>query len=173
MQKGMEMIKEFFSAILIWVALLTPFAVCAESSAVTAEERIGDYLADWMRDCSQARQDRALALVPLVVSISDEYGIDPVLVAVMVSAESSWIPGAVGPKGELGLLQVHGRALRGAERTTEGLLRAGVEWFAHCVDAAEGDPQRAIAVYMTGKPEAKMFPAARRRWNTYTKWREQ
>jgi hypothetical protein len=65
------------------------------------------------------------------------------------------------------LLQVDGVALKGSERTTQGLLRAGIWWFAYCVALTDGDERRAIAIYMTGNPKTKVFRAAQRRWDSY------
>lgn len=43
---------------------------------------------------------------PLVVEVADRYGVDPRLIAAVITVESRWDPDAVGAHGERGLMQI-------------------------------------------------------------------
>jgi len=61
----------------------------------------------------------------------------PALVLALAFRESSWRPDAVGRRGPLGLLQVHGRATEGLPRREvlepRTNIRLGVRWLDRCV----------------------------------------
>lgn len=60
----------------------------------------------------------------------------PALLVALAFRESSWRPDAVGPRGELGLLQVHGRALGGTDRSAAVQPATNVELGARWLDTA-------------------------------------
>src|SRR5688572_18916899 len=50
----------------------------------------------------------------------------PALIVALAFRESSWRPDAVGRRGEVGLMQVHGRAMGGLDRTQASDPRVNV-----------------------------------------------
>ena len=69
-------------------------------------EKIDRFLTWWFAEVDQRKLKRARALVPTLLDATEEHGVNPSLVAAMVSLESSWQPAAMGKLGERGLLQV-------------------------------------------------------------------
>ena len=92
---------------------------------------VENYLRWFFKNSKSYKFEDAKKFVPLVVAAAQEAGIDPLLAAVVISCESTWIPRATGTKGEVGLMQVHGLAAAGYDVTTvEGNLAAGCHWLA-------------------------------------------
>lgn len=111
--------------------------------------------------------------IPLVVAYSKEFGVDPLLVATVISHESGWRANVVGKsRSEIGLMQVHGVARGEALRrriplsTPRGQLVAGVSWLKRGLDKCD-DTVKALGWYMTGK--CKNIRAARMRHRHYLK----
>lgn len=72
-----------------------------------------------------------------VLDAAKEEGIDPLLLAVTISAESSWIENVRGDKGEIGLCQIMPKSpfAKGKDLATrQGLLRACSSVLKHCSD---------------------------------------
>lgn len=66
-------------------------------------------------------------------------GIDPALFIAMAYKESSFDTAARGQLGELGLVQVHGKARRGCElETAEGQASCGAQWLARVIQECGG-----------------------------------
>jgi soluble lytic murein transglycosylase-like protein len=104
------------------------------------------------RNVGPQKRNRALALVPLVIEAAHKAGIDPLLLAHRVSAESSWRQSVVGDAGERGLVQVHGVAAKGYDLTTpRGQLEAGAAWLRACLDMCNGDLTQSITAYRVGR----------------------
>lgn len=77
------------------------------------------------------RWTEAEAFEKVLIGAALDNGIDPALFIAMAYRESSFETTARGRMGELGLVQVHGKAARGCELTTaEGQARCGAAWLA-------------------------------------------
>jgi hypothetical protein len=66
-------------------------------------------------------------------------GLDPALLIAMAYKESSFVVSARGQLGELGLVQVHGKATRGCDLgTPEGQAQCGAKWLSRVVQECGG-----------------------------------
>jgi hypothetical protein len=155
-------------ALLIIAALLVSERVrCAESvpevgfewatTTETAETKIGSWLEIFFARCNPRKLDAAKKLIPSVVEAAQEHGVNPYLVAAMVSLESSWQPIAVGKLGEIGLLQVMGSDAKTVEEQLDHGLTILVAAHAEC-----GSTIGAVSKYATGR-SCKPYRGARLR----------
>lgn len=120
--------------------------------AVTVVE---SYLDWWFRRTDGKRLAKARELVPLVVAAAQKESLDPLLVAVVISYESSWAVGAAGAVGEVGLMQVHGLAVGDHDVTTiEGNLAAGCAWLASRIQKY-GSLEAGVGAYIGFSEHAK------------------
>jgi len=152
--------------ILILTLMLAAFVVRADDA-----DELRAYITDFMRPISKTRVYKkrlaaALNLVPVVIEHSKAQKIDPLLVAVIISYESSWDFTAVGKLGERGLMQTHGRAARGFDMTDPAQqIAAGCAHLARALRDCQGDLSGALSRYGTG---GECRPVAR-----FVKWRLQ
>ena len=106
------------------------------SDEVDHEAILSSYLDWFFRQTDGKRLKKAKTFIPQVVTASLREGLDPLLTGVNISYESTWNPSAVGSKGEVGLMQVHGKATEGFDVTTiDGNLAAGCRWLASRIRA--------------------------------------
>jgi soluble lytic murein transglycosylase-like protein len=111
---------------------------------------------------SSVKTNKALKLIPLVVEHSNQYKIDPLLTAVIIACESSWLPKSNGGVGEKGLMQVHGVAAKGFDLTKpSGQIEAGVKHFRRALDKCDQDLSKAFKAYATGKCNGNYDPKRR------------
>ena len=83
----------------------------------------------------------------------------PGLLAVLAFRESSWRPGAIGARGEVGLVQLHGAALAGETREAaadpDANLRLGLAWLKRsafmCRLAGRDTVEAALSMYGSGR----------------------
>lgn len=68
--------------------------------------KIDRFLGWFFASVNPRKLTRARALVPTLLDATEEHGVNPSIVAAMVTLESSWQPAAMGKLGEVGLLQV-------------------------------------------------------------------
>lgn len=103
----------------------------SEREEATDEVVVERYLKEFFRNVKHRYFEEARQYVPQVVAAAKAERLDPLLVAIVVSAESTWKPKAVGAVGEIGLMQVQGVATKGFDvSTVEGNLAAGCAWLA-------------------------------------------
>lgn len=155
------------------IAALGTVALAQElDREATATAEVTRYVEDWAANLPPKFRRRALAQVSSVAQWSARYEIDPLLVAVLVSLESSWRVDARGKVGEIGLLQIHPRnrrALEGADMSTgNGQIEAGVKWLRFCVEQCGGDLRRGLNAYATGHCSPEWRGLAYR-WRLYQK----
>ena len=145
----------------------TPPALASDTQTVSDTKAVSDYIRYFKRNVKPSLQRRALKLVPLIVSISKKYKIDPMLVTIMIRFESSFVPGVVGAVlGERGLLQVHGVALKGRKlATVADEIDAGVLYLVACQRRCKNDLW-AINRYMSGRC-MPVFRNPRKRYKHY------
>lgn len=119
------------------------------------------YMDYFFRKTDGTRREKAKKLVPLVVAAAQKENLDPLLVAVIISFESTWEVGASGGIGEVGLMQVHGLATEGFDvATVEGNLAAGCRWLASRIERC-GSVEAGVAAYIGGNERAKRSAAFR------------
>jgi len=104
-----------------------------------------------MRSYEQRKAD-ALGTIPLIIKFCDQYDIDPLLVAVVMTFESSWRPNVTGSRGELGVMQTMPRHFRSFDLSTpEGQIHAGVSHLRASLDACGGDLEQGLNYYGSGR----------------------
>ena len=104
-------------------------------------------------------------LVAIIVHISEEYNIDPMLMIATLYRESSFKMNVTGKIGEKGMGQVHGLAKRGCEMSTAyGQIDCAARWI-HRMELKCGSVHGAVSAYLSGKckPTGKVLAALRRR----------
>lgn len=70
------------------------------------EAKIDKFLGWFFQNVNPRKLKQARSLVPTLLDATERHGVNPSLVAAMVTLESSWQPASVGKLGEVGLLQV-------------------------------------------------------------------
>jgi hypothetical protein len=109
-------------AILVWLALWLPPVQAAETETKTLVAYV-----DWFHRSVQAsRSQTAKELIPTVITYAKKYNLDPLLVACLISFESSWRSRA-GALNEIGYMQIMpGKWSEQFELTTQrGQIEAG------------------------------------------------
>ena len=149
---------KFIIDLIFILLLLGVVAYVNEVEANTGDaERVGAYVSDFLKNAPQ-RRARALELVPVVVAESRAKDFDPMLIAVMISLESSWKVNVTGGIGEVGLLQVvpGGVCAKGQDLTTgEGQIRAGINCLKLSRDACGDDLEQILTMYASGRCVSK------------------
>ncbi len=115
----------------------------------------------YRRRSSAKTQRRFLETLPFgadIARVADEAHIDGLLIAAMVEAESQFDPGAVSPRGALGLMQVMPSTALDADLSvpTEN-LRAGAQYVAKLLDRYDGDLRLSLAAYNAGPGNVRRF----------------
>ena len=129
----------------------------APTASTPDQEAILTSYVEWFfSKTNKAGLKPAKKLIPLVIAAAEKENLDPLLVAVVISCESSWKVGAVGRShGEVGLMQLHGQAKRGFDVTTvEGNLAAGCRWLASRIEKY-GSVERGVRHYIGFSERAK------------------
>jgi len=111
------------------------FSLACVPAHADARDELEEYVKDWTRDLGPKGKQRALDQIDNVLRSATAHGIDHLLLAVMISKESSWNFRAVGKRGEVGLLQVHTRfAKKGFDLTQSAQqIEAGATWLKKCI----------------------------------------
>jgi soluble lytic murein transglycosylase-like protein len=108
--------KQLFAAFAIFAIMLV-FTGCFLRLAYGAErtertrmdsDAVSAYVAWFHRNVKKSRLVKAEAVLPYVLKYSEQYNLDPLLVACLISWETSWRP-RPGGLGEIGYLQRAGR----------------------------------------------------------------
>lgn len=140
--------KDFFSALkfaglALAVGLLLAFVCKAcEIKPAVAETRPGAVAWLLLRDDIPTGDDRwlnAKTFERILTGAALDNGLDPALFIAMAYKESSFEPEARGKIGEIGLVQVHGKAARGCElETPEGQALCGARWLVRVTEDCGG-----------------------------------
>ena len=140
--------------------LLRDYALLSQESDIALVERHVDQFRRGLNPKNTARIKQKL--VPLVVAAANMQGLDPLMLAVTVSAESSWQTDVYGQEEEIGICQVMpGQPMSRSYnmKTTEGQLSACAHILKHCHDKC-GSMLGAFSCYMT--KGGKCVPPTRR-----------
>jgi soluble lytic murein transglycosylase-like protein len=159
--------KDLIKVTVFWFAfLILCFAGFAKATEDPRAEEILAYQ-KWFFAKAPNQGKRAALLVNAVIEASDEYGLDPLLVAVIISRESSWDEKAIGSRGEVGLMQVHGVAAQGQDlKTARGQIKAGARWLRLSLDKCK-TLEGALSAYGTGECTLKNFALSRVHYYKY------
>jgi hypothetical protein len=97
----------------------------------------------------------------LIFGAAERHGVDSLLVAAVVEAESRFRPEAVSPKGALGLMQVtpDTGALYGVSDLLDPVvnLDVGTRYVRDLLEVYDGDLELALAAYNAGPGNVKRF----------------
>lgn len=106
------------------------------------------------------REDRAALLRKLpygeqICDIADANGLDPLLIAAIVEAESRFKPDRVSPRGAMGLMQVMSSTFdlyggQGNPLDPRFNLEIGTRYFRTLLERFDGDLELALAAYNAG-----------------------
>jgi hypothetical protein len=93
----------------------------------------------------------------VIVQEAEQAGFDPLLIGVLIGKESSFKTDVTGfAKGEIGLLQVHGRCAKGYDLTQPAeQIRAGVGCLVIGRDKCGDDLRRILTAYASGSCKAR------------------
>ena len=143
----------------IFFLILIVVVICIYSENVNADDSadVETYISTFLKN-TPARRAKALKLAPVVIAESRAMEFDPLLVAVLISLESSWKTDATGGIGEIGLMQVlpGGVCAKGQDLTTaHGQIKAGVNCLKLSRDACGDDLTRILTMYASGKCVSK------------------
>lgn len=110
-----------------------------------------------------------LPLAKGILEAAARHGVDPALLAALISAESGFRHDAVSAKGAQGLMQLMPDTATSLGVTLDGdphaNLEAGTKYLASLLEQFGGDVELALAAYNAG-------PGAVRRWGTIPPFRE-
>lgn len=142
--------------------LLISLLFVLPSKADTAQE-LTEFIRDFLT-LYPKRQYEALSYIPTIVAECGE-DIDPLLIAVMISMESSWKLTARGKLGEIGLLQIMPRYGKGYRLTDpHEQIRAGIDHLRGGLKMCGGNIKDAVNALGCGKCKPH---------GTFLKWRWQ
>jgi len=153
-----------------YYSMVSEYEITPTDKLSMVEMYIGWYLQNVRASLREKAQNE---YAPLVVRFAQKYEIDPLLLAVVISCESSWRIDVIGKMGEHGLTQIHGLAGRPFEHdlhTAKGQIEAGARWLSIQIERCGGIVE-GLSAYMTGR--CKKIDSARRRYRAYKKAREQ
>jgi len=108
------------------------------------------YISDYL-ELYPNRQKEAMTYIPTII-VECEDKIDPLLIAVMISRESSWDYKAQGKLGEVGLLQIMPRYAKGFDLADpHEQIRAGVRHLKRALTMCHGHIKDALNAMGCGK----------------------
>jgi hypothetical protein len=132
---------------------------------VTTE--LTEFITDFLKLYPQRRK-AALTYIPTIVAECGE-DIDPLLIAVIVSMESSWRVKALGKLNEVGLLQIMPRYAKGYHlEDPHEQIRAGINHLRKALKMCKGNIKDAVNAVGCGrcKPHLQFL---KWRWHWYQK----
>jgi soluble lytic murein transglycosylase-like protein len=120
----------------------------------------------------KTRQKKAATYIPIIIEECEKHDVDPLLIGLIISKESSWLPNVRGfAKKEKGLMQVHpkGVCANGQNlNTPRGQIKAGVKCFRLSLNKCGGSTIQALNMYATGRCKP-IIKSARKRYREYKK----
>jgi len=155
--------------ILVFIIFISSTTASAQDINRESEAiyEVSKYVEHWTQNIQKRFRMRAKKHIPPVAHWSTMYNIDPLLVSVMVSLESSWDPHAKGKKGEIGLMQVHSKEAKAGFdlNDPDQQIHAGVLWLKKCIDKC-GYVSLGVNMYATGycHPRWKGLSYRLRKW---------
>jgi soluble lytic murein transglycosylase-like protein len=134
------------------IGLITISAICTAASAVNVLRSAAAIVAPRSPVLAPLFTPQVLAWKPQILRWSEDYGLDPNLVATVMQIESCGNPHAVSRSGAQGLFQVMPFHFEGGEdmQDPETNARRGLPYLAESLLQSEGDVRRALAGYNGG-----------------------
>ena len=165
----MSKIRKGLSVLLCFLVISLEVSVIADvlSRHAVADAEVSRFIFEWTKNLAPRHRLRAFKHKESVVHWSLEYDVDPLLVARIISMESSWRQHVQGKLGEVGLMQVHNSKMRkkyNVEDPHEN-IRAGCELLRECIDKCD-TLKAAIGCYGAG-PCTEDGEWLARRWRKY------
>lgn len=146
------------------VAAAGPAAAPTDPPLVDAVRSRRDGLDHFVRAADQDAVQGRMRRTPhgdRILAAARSRGVDPLLVAAVVQAESGFDEKAVSPKGAVGLMQVMPKTARqfGVEdvHDPDGNLEAGACYLSHLLNRFDGDLALALAAYNAGPSSVRRF----------------
>jgi len=141
--------------VLLWVGIGLRECAAEASECAPLGDRAIRFVLTRPGGARRAARDRAWIqrLASIVEAESRESRISAELVIAISFRESSWQPRARGRRGERGLMQIHGKCLKGVDNDpfdpVEN-IRAGIRCLETCLETC-GTLPRALYMYATGE----------------------
>lgn len=147
--------KLLLSFLLVSLVLALPSVRADSLSPSATVEEITKYIQWELRVCKRdIRWKGASELAVAIVEASEQAGVDPIHVAVVIYSESSFFRDAVGKRGEHGLGQFHGKAAKDVDLTTvKGQVVGVASLIAQGLRVCGGTLLGALAYYQSGRCE--------------------
>jgi hypothetical protein len=125
-------------------------------------QRISNYVEWFHRNVKPERKEKASEIIPYVILESKKYNIDPLLVACLISLESSWRSRS-GALNEVGLMQIMpNKWARQFDLTTEkGQIEAGVYRLNLALTKCKS-LESALTHYASGRCQSKSLVTQRK-----------
>jgi soluble lytic murein transglycosylase-like protein len=149
------------------IGLIMISAICTAASAVSIVRSAIEIGAAKDSALSSLFTPQVLAWKPQILRWSEDYGLDPNLVATVMQIESCGNPHAVSRSGAQGLFQVMPFHFTGGEdmQDPETNARRGLVYLAESLLQSEGDVRRALAGYNGGHGVIEWNPS---QWSAET-----
>ncbi len=138
-------------------------------SQADIEQNLKAFIADFLRLYPQ-RHQAALSYIPTII-VECKNDIDPMLIAVIITMESSWRFQAEGKRGERGLMQLmpkYAREFNLADPLDQ--IRASIVHYRRSLKMCKGNVKDALNAYGCGecRPHRRFL---KHRWYWYNKYR--
>lgn len=121
------------------------------------EATISNLIADLMQSAPRRKLARDKGerdkLAGEIVDAAKVYNLDPILITMLAYFESSFHTSDTGGIGEVGIMQMHGRAVTTCPHdvtTRAGQILCGARWFRLALIKCEDDEAAALTAYASG-----------------------
>lgn len=117
---------------------------------------------------------RAQKILPHIYELSEQYNEDPLLITIIAFRESSFKRKVIGSShGEIGIMQVHGKAAKGCNlKTARGQIECGIKWVGKCREMCDGTLLQTNQAYCTGRCGPPYTDCARKRTAQYNRFKK-
>ena len=152
---------ELFEELADWIAGDEPAAYTSLRGVIRARPASFDVFRSYLDDSTRYQQLESLPFGTVMRQAAESHGVDALLVAAIVEAESSFDPCAISHRGAVGLMQVM-PATAGSytlERLTDPDLNVdlGTGYLRHLLDLYGGDLELALAAYNAGPANVRRY----------------
>lgn len=119
-----------------------------------------DFFRNFHDEAVRYEQMQVVPYGDTIVQTADRYGLDPLLVASVIEAESSFDPAAVSPQGAMGLMQVvpaaHAVSADGLQDPKIN-IEHGTRYLHALLERFDGDLELALAAYNAGPTNVRRY----------------
>lgn len=154
MQSDINMLKRAaICGLILLILSIAGYAKCTpdlqfqwNDSRAEYSRKIDAFLVDFFSKCNPKKLQNARQIVPILIDVCEAEGVNPAIVASIVSYESTWRTEAMGKIGEVGLMQVVGSTANDARSQ----LFDGIRRLKLCYEECK-NIEGALSLYATGK----------------------